>query len=125
DVAAAPDELLVPVGLGPGRLDIAAHDRGIDVPERPADRLRERKVGFPVAGIVVIVEDAADAARLLAVGQVEVLVAPISVALVVDAGPVLASRAHRGVEVDAVWIVLRTAAVEHGRQVAATAEPPL
>ena len=43
--------------------------------------LGEGEVGVPVAGIVVVVEDAADAARLLAVGEEEILVAPVLVAL--------------------------------------------
>ena len=39
DVAAAADELLLAVGLGPRRREIAAHELGIDVEEGAADVL--------------------------------------------------------------------------------------
>src|SRR5690606_9720955 len=74
--------------------------------------------------IVMVVEDAADAARLLTMGQVEVLVAPALVAAVIDPRPPFAGLAHGGVEGDAVRIRLGTAAIEHRREVAASAEPP-
>jgi hypothetical protein len=53
-----------------------ADDLRIDVEERLADGAGEAEVALEVAGVVAVVEDAADAARLLAVRQVEVLVAP-------------------------------------------------
>ena len=53
-----------------------AGDLRIDVQEGLADVAREGEVALPVTGIVVIVEDPADAARLVAVRQEEVVVAP-------------------------------------------------
>ena len=41
-----------------------------------ADVLGEGEIGLPVAGIEIVVEDAADAARLVAVVEEEILVAP-------------------------------------------------
>src|SRR5690606_11465495 len=83
DVAAAPDELLVTLGVGPGSLVIAADELRIAVAESRADVAGKGKVGVPVARVVVVVEDAADAARLLAARQVEVLVAPLAIAVVI------------------------------------------
>ena len=60
---------------------------GIDLQERPADVLREGEGRLPAALRLrrrqVVVEDAADAAHLLAVRQVEILLAPLLVARVV------------------------------------------
>ena len=49
DIAAAADELLLAVGVGPGRGEIAPHELGIDRQEGAADVLREGEVGVPVA----------------------------------------------------------------------------
>src|SRR5262249_46351976 len=76
DIAAAADELLLALGVAPGLGEIAAHQPWIDVAERAPDRLREGEVGVPVAAVEVIVEDAADAAHLLAMLQEEIVVAP-------------------------------------------------
>ena len=50
--------------------------RGIDLQERQADIAGEGEIGVGVAGEVVVEEDAAGAARLVAVRQEEVAVAP-------------------------------------------------
>ena len=55
----------------------------IDVEEALADGAREGEIGLRVAGPQIVVEDAADAARLVAVLEVEILVAP---GLVADVG---------------------------------------
>ena len=54
----------------------AAHDRRIDAEERLADRADEGEIALPVAAVEIIEEDAADAARLAAVLEKEILVAP-------------------------------------------------
>src|SRR5690606_37807350 len=125
DVAAAPDELLVTLGVGPGSLEIAADELRIDVAESRADVAGKGKVGVPVARVVVVVEDAADAARLLAVRQVEVLVAPLAIAVVIGDRVGGAGLLHGAVEVDAVRILLGAAAVEYRGESGAAAEPPL
>ena len=72
----------------------------------------------------MVVEDAADPARLLAVRQIEVFVAPGLVLVVVGDGVVSAAgRLHRRMKGDRVGIVLGAAAVQHRRQVRAAAEP--
>src|SRR5262245_13169345 len=71
-IAPAPDQLLLAVGLVPWRVEIAPHQFGIDLQQRAADVLGKREVGIPVAAVVPVVEDAADAARLLAVRQIEI-----------------------------------------------------
>src|SRR5690606_17324385 len=67
DVAAAADELLVAIGGGPWGGEVAADDGGVGVDKGGSDVAREGEVGVPVARVVVVVEDAADAARLVAV----------------------------------------------------------
>src|SRR5262245_47927969 len=76
DIAPAPHELLLALRLAPRRREIAAHEVGIDLEEGTTDVLGEGEVGIPVAGIEPVVEDAADAAHLLAVLEIEILVAP-------------------------------------------------
>src|SRR4249920_2482331 len=70
------DELLLAIGLRPRQRHVAADDLRIDVEEGAADALREGEIGIPVSAVEIVVEDAADAAHLLAVGQVEIFVAP-------------------------------------------------
>src|SRR5213592_5117571 len=79
DIASAPDQLLLAIGGVPGEGEIAPDEFGIDFQEGAADVLREGEVGVPVAGIVPVVENAADAARLLAMRQIEIFVAPFFV----------------------------------------------
>src|SRR3546814_14977448 len=76
-VAAAADKLVAALLLRPGLRHVAAHQRGIDRQEGAADVLGEGEVGLPVAALEVVVDDAADAARLAAVGAEEVFVAPL------------------------------------------------
>src|SRR5258707_3990689 len=83
DVTSAPDQLLFAVGFVPWRVEIAPDELGIDFQEDAPDLLGEGKVGIPVAAVVPVVENAADAARLLAMRQVEVFVAPVPVFIVV------------------------------------------
>src|SRR3546814_11477942 len=56
---------------------VAAHQGGIDLQEGAADVLSEGEVALPVAAVEVVVENAADAACLAAVGNEEVLVAAL------------------------------------------------
>ena len=68
------------------------------------------KVGVPIAAFEIIVEDAADAAHLAAVLEVEILVAPFFEFVVGrDAGMGVAGCLHRGVKRDRVGIVLGAA----------------
>ena len=125
DIAAAPDQLFMPVGFGPGGLEIAPHQLRVDAQKGFADRLGKGEVGIPVARIMVVVKDPAGAARFVAVRQEEVLVAPGLVALVIDAGAVVAGSLHGGVEIDGVDIGLDPAAIKHRGEVCAAAEPLL
>src|ERR1700730_10741516 len=77
DIAAAADELVAALLRGPGLFHVAAHERGIDGEERLAHLLGEGEVALPVAAVDIVVEDTADAARLVAVLQKEILVAPL------------------------------------------------
>ncbi len=112
------------LGLAPGCRQIAAQDARVDVEEGFAHRPGEREVGLRIAGPDIVVEDAADAARFLAVRQVEILVAPGLEFLVRrDAGMGVAGGLERAVEGRAVGIVLGAPPVEHRGEVGAAAEP--
>jgi uncharacterized membrane protein YfcA len=107
DIAAAPDQLLVAIGLRPWCREIPPDQFRVDFQEGAADALREGKIGVPVAGIMMVVEDAADAAGLLAMGEVEVIVAPFPVFVVRRDSPMrIAGGFHGGMEGDCVGIVL-------------------
>src|SRR5688572_4371807 len=122
DIAAAADQLAAALLVGPVAAHVAAHDLGIDRQERLADCAGEAEILVPVAGVEIVVEDAAEAARLLAVRQVEILVAPLLVARIVAGVGVVARALERGVEIGGILAVrLR----EHRRQVGAAAEPAL
>src|SRR3990172_10536147 len=60
DIAAAPDELVAALLVGPGSVHVAAHQPGIDVEEGQADIAQEGEVGLPVAASEVVEEDAAN-----------------------------------------------------------------
>src|SRR5690606_6012829 len=75
DVAAAAVELELALALAVGRVPAALDDRQPGVEEAVAHRAGVGEVAFEVVGQVVV-EQAADAARLAAVLQHEVLVAP-------------------------------------------------
>src|SRR5207244_380500 len=119
-------ELLLALGRAPGRGEILAHQLGINPPERAAHLLREGEVRLPIRAVEIIVENAADAAHLAAVAQVEIFVAPVLVLLIGrDRRMRVASRPHRGMKRERVGIVLPAARVEHRRQIRAAAEPGL
>src|SRR5688572_16960761 len=122
DITAAADQLAAALLVGPVAAHVAAHDLGIAGKERFADRAGEAEILVPVAGVEMVVEDAAKAARLLAVRQVEIFVAPLLVARIVAGVGAVAGTLERGVEVGGVLAVrLR----KHRRQVGAAAEPAL
>src|SRR5690606_15873388 len=125
DIAAAPDQLFLALRVGPGLLHAAGDDVRVDLQEGLADGLGEGEVPLPVAAVVVVVEDAAGAARFIAVGQEEILVAPLLVFGVPGRVEGVAGALHGGVEVDGVGVVVAAVRIQHGRQVAAAAEPGL
>ena len=73
--------MLLAVGVGPVVVEIAPDQKRIDDIERAADIFGEIEVSLPAASIFrrvkPIVENAADAPRLVAVLQVEIFVAPL------------------------------------------------
>ena len=118
DVAAAAYELVLALRLGPGLRHAAAHDRRIDIEEGPADILGEGEIGLPVAAVEIVVEDAADTARFVSVGEVEVAIAPRLEARIVGRIVTLAGSPERRVK------FLGVALVRVGRrEIAAAAEP--
>src|SRR5690606_4217732 len=82
-VAPAAQQLVAALLLGPGLLHVPAHELRVDLKKGAADVPGEGKVSLPVAAVEVVVEDAADAARLAAVRNEEVFIAPLLEARVV------------------------------------------
>src|SRR5581483_2328617 len=66
-IAAAADQLPAALLLAPALVEVAADDCGIDAEEGLADVPGEGEVGAPVAAVEVVEENAAGAARFLAV----------------------------------------------------------
>ena len=77
DVAAAPVGLEVALALAVGRVAAALHDRQVGRQEGIADGAHHREAALEAEFGEVVEEDAADAARLVAVLEEEVLVAPV------------------------------------------------
>src|SRR6202043_1177424 len=82
DIAAPPHQLLLALGFRPGLGKIAPDEPGIDAQQRAADLLGEGEIRFPVAAVMPVVKDAADAARLVAVLEKEIFIAPALVFLI-------------------------------------------
>ena len=76
DVTAAAHELVLAFGRGPRLVHVSAHDLRVDGEEGLADVAGEGEVALEIAAVEIVIEDAADAARLAAMGQIEVFVAP-------------------------------------------------
>src|SRR5258708_29657271 len=126
DVASAPDQLLLAVFGAPRCAKIAPDQFGIDLQERAADVLREGEVGVPIARIVPVVENAADAAGLLAVRKIKIFVTPFFIFVVVGNAVVAAAgRLHRGMEGNRVGVLLAPPPLQDRRQIGAAAEPRL
>src|SRR5690606_14158160 len=118
DVAAAAVELELALALAVLRVPAALDDRQPGVEEAVADRARVGEVALEVVGQVVV-EQAADAACLVAVPEEEVVVAPLLVRLVARlAAEGLAQRARGPVPVQHVLVE----GIEW-REVEAAAEP--
>jgi hypothetical protein len=90
--------LLGQVLLRPFFGQAAADDGGIDVEEGFADRFDEGEVAVVIATVVVVEENAADAARFAAMGEPKVFVGPGLVARVPRGVEAVASLAQAGVE---------------------------
>src|SRR5689334_8482067 len=124
-VAAAPDQLLLAFGVRPGICKVFPHQVWIDAQESAADILREGESLIPI-GFQIVVEDAADSARLIAVLEEKIFVAPFAVLVVRrDFGMGVACGLHCGMESDAVRIGVNAALVQHGREIGSPAEPSL
>src|SRR5262249_10135267 len=125
-VAATAYELLVALGGAPRRVEVVAHQLGINAEEGAPDLLREGEIRLPVRAVEIIVKNPADSAHLLTMAQVEVLVAPALVLRVRgDARMGIASPFHRRMKGDRIGIVLPAAPLEYGCQIRAAAEPGL
>src|SRR3546814_5564251 len=66
DVAAAPNQLVASLRLGPAIVHVPLDEARVDVEECLSDVAGEGEVGLEAA-VEIVVEDAADAARLVAV----------------------------------------------------------
>src|SRR6202042_842029 len=112
DVTAPTRQLPLAFVLAPGLLCVAPDNVAVSSNEALTDVTHEGEIGVErgISGIAcaveIVEENAADAARLLAVLEIEIFVAPSLVALGVgDAGMALAGRPHGRLKGDRVWIV--------------------
>src|SRR5690606_16101389 len=76
DVAAAPVQLELALAFAEGRRPAPFDDRQVGVEERIADAAREREAALEAAVVEIVEEQAADAARFVAMLEEEILVAP-------------------------------------------------
>src|SRR5215831_7363268 len=67
---------MAPLVVGPGTAHALPHDLGIDREKGLADGPDKGEIALPVAAVEIIEEDPAGAARLAAMLQEEILVAP-------------------------------------------------
>ena len=76
DIPATAHQLVGAFGLGPGLIQMASDDFGIDVQKRFADRTGKGKMGLRIV-IEIIIKDAANTSMLIPVWQEEILISPI------------------------------------------------
>jgi hypothetical protein len=125
DVAAAAQALEVLLARTERRIAAQAHELGVSVQVRVADAANEREAMLEAAAdlrgdvIEVVDEQAADTARLAAMGQPEILVAGV-LEDGVRARPRRRARRARGL-VPAAHVLVEGV---HGREIEAAAEPP-
>ena len=116
DITSAPDQLLLAVICTPWCAKIAPDKFGINFKECAADVPGEGEVGVPVAAVVPVVKNAANAARLPAMRKIEVFVAPFLVLLLRrDSGVSIAGGLHRLMKSNRVGVILGPPPVEHRR----------
>src|SRR6185437_10578475 len=118
DIAAAADELKTPLLLGPALAHVAAHQRRIDAEKRLADIAGEGEIARPIAAVEIVEENSAHAARLVAVLQKEIFVAPGFEARVIGGIVLVACGFERRMEL----LRIRRDRIDR-RQVGAAAEP--
>src|SRR5262245_39594308 len=83
NIASAPRQLVVAFLRRPALVHVPAHQLGIDLQKRLADIAGEGEVALEVSAVEIVEKNAAHAARLAAVRQVEILVAPFFEARIV------------------------------------------
>src|SRR5258708_3595067 len=120
DIAAAAHQLRLAFGGGPGLVHVPADQARIDLEEGGTHLADEGEIALPVAGVEIVEEDAADAARLAAMGKIEIVVAPLLEARVVAGVVAAAGGSKRLVKHRGVALVRH-----HRRQIGAAAEPAL
>src|SRR6478735_269032 len=76
DITAAPFGLFVAFFFGPGFAHAAADDLRLDVEKGFAHAFGESEIPLPLAAVVMVVKNTANAARLTAMGQPEIGVGP-------------------------------------------------
>ena len=105
DVTSAPAQLVGALFLGPDLVHVATHDRWICLQEGRPDVASKSEIGGPVPGGEMVIEDAADPARFVTVGQKEIFIAPLLEAWVVVGVVTIAGRTKGAVKCGRVCIV--------------------
>src|SRR6266852_443325 len=122
DITAASDELVTALLRRPRLEHVPADQHRVDGEEGFADIVGEGEVALPAAAVAaaveIVEEDAADAARLVAVLEEEILIAPFLEALVVVGIVRIARGLERGMKITRIGFVR-----EHRGEIGAAAEP--
>src|SRR5690625_2514864 len=118
-IAPTLEELMRAVLLGPFLPHAPAGDRQERIEERPADILGEGEIILPIRGAEIIIEDAADAAGLIAVADHEIIIRPFLETWVVVRIVLVAGLAELVMEELRILLDLH-----HRVQIGAAPEPP-
>ena len=74
---------MMTVSLTPAFIHPLFNKRAIAVTETGADIFGKGKIGLPAATIQIIIENAADTARLITMLQIEILITPVLIARII------------------------------------------
>ncbi len=97
---------------------MCTHDLRINVQERLAHIAGKGKIRVPVSAVMVVIENAANAARFTAMRQIKIFIAPLFETRIIARVMAITRRLHRAVKNARVRFIGK-----HRRQVRATAKP--
>ena len=84
--------------LCPGLSHASSDNSTVSVQERRSHVANEGEISIPIAAVEIVEEDAADTTRLVAMFEVEILVAPFFVFWIVALVRSVSGTAHAGME---------------------------
>jgi len=124
-IAPARDELFFALIFRPRLSHAATDNRGIGFEEMPSDILCKGKICIPVTTIMAVIENPANAARLIAMFQMKIFVAPVFISVVIRHIMCVAGRFHTCVKSNSIRAVLGAVYGLGWGQIPAAAKPIL